>query len=331
MYHIHPKYRTIVVISTLFYIFITIIMSLNLKDENLTIHNTTHDNRIQNAINDNNTKERNLTNDELIDTYLLSQEQWSQELNREDYNEVYKKKIRWNNQLYYFGDTHRTDYKHPEYIEINQLAEEFYQKNKWKRNIILIEWSRWISTEKILSEDVASARQAYVKFAINNNFERLSPEPIFSEELDYVVSKWIPRENYAYYYIARAAVQRHRWPQTKTIEKYLDNCIGNDIEFESILWKTYSLELFEELHRDIFEEKRDINHHAWFRYHASPIHWSPVNEVSKASWHFRDLYISKVILEFLDKWYNILTSFGRSHLSQQCKIYDRYFEQQEKR
>ena len=305
-------------------------MSLNLKDENLTIHNTIHDNHTQNAINDNNTKEKNLTNDELIDTYLLSQEHWSQELNREDYNEVYKKKIRWNNQLYYFGDTHRTDYEHPEYIEINQLAEEFYQKNKWKRNIILIENARWVDKQRILDTERASCAQCLVRICEKYNIPFESPEPTKMDSIDYLKSLWIEDKYILYDRFLAIITRRHRWEKDKTIEEFLQWFFENDTSIKYIWWEMYSLNLLKKTYKNIYNKEIDFDNVDEFNLEASPEWKSRSNYTSYLSWNFRDVYMTKKVLEYLEKWCNVLVWYGRFHLSQQCKIYDRYFEQQEK-
>ena len=280
---------------------------------------------------DNIYNEDNLTNDQLINTYVLNERQAKELVNSIDpiiHDTIYKQQIYGKNQVYFFGDKHITDYDDLQYKDMLNFANNFLEKNKWKKNIILVEWCKWIAAEKILSNNSASATQTYVKFAVDNKLERSSAEPKFSEELEYIINNWIPNKDYAYYYIARTIAQRYRWWQIKSIEEYLDTFMNKDIRFESILWKKYSLELFRELHNDIFKEKLDLNNETWFKHQASPNNWWTINKASNMSWYFRDLYISKKVLEYLDQWYNVLMAFGRFHHVVQKPIYDKYFEQQ---
>ena len=282
-------------------------------------------NKLTNHIN----KNSQLSIDQLIEKYILNSQQSKYIMNNIEprlYNEKYKKRIYWDNRLFFFGDRHISDKNDPQYVEIREFANIFLTHNIWKKNIVMVEWCKNAPTDFILSRKEWAASKTLVEFAYINNIERFSPEPDFKDEIDYIKTKWLNINQIMYFYISRAISQYYRWQSWyDTIEEYLETLNFND-EFAIINWCKYSLKLFEKMHEDIFNNKLDLTNVEHFRSNSSPNKNTLWSEVSMLSWLYRDLYISKTILNYLSNWYNILTSFGRFHLTVQYDIYDKYFE-----
>ena len=72
--------------------------------------------------------------DEYIDIALKTMNDWDK------YQTKFEKNIRWDGRLYFFGDTHKTDLSDLEFDRMIKFWKDFFEKNQWKKNIVLVEW-----------------------------------------------------------------------------------------------------------------------------------------------------------------------------------------------
>lgn len=103
---------------------------------------------------------------------------------REDI-ERFEKRIRDDDQLYFYGDTHKNDLKDLEFSRMEYFITEFFEKNKGKKNIALVEGGMRKEID-IKKEKFGTSAQFLQYFAKQNNCPVESPEPDSDEEIEYI-------------------------------------------------------------------------------------------------------------------------------------------------
>lgn len=258
--------------------------------------------------------------DEYIDIALKTMNDWDK------YQTKFEKNIRWDGRLYFFGDTHKRDLSDPEFDRMIKFWKDFFEKNQWKKNIVLVEWGIRRKKIDIIKEKHRTTSQVLQYIANQNNCEVISPEPTMKDEVDYALWLWIDKDTLVYYYVWRVISQRHRWWSDMGIEQYLNHFFDDEHnQYYYIYKKPRDINFFEELHKKIFDTEIDFQNAEHRREISNPYKENPISKANYISWRYRDITVLRKVLDLLEQGYNVLMAYGRWHVIVQYKVYNHYF------
>ena len=271
--------------------------------------------------------------EKLIKDNILTRKDYLDLIKTREDIERFEKRIRDDDQLYFYGDTHKNDLKDLEFSRMEYFITEFFEKNKGKKNIALVEGGMRKEID-IKKEKFGTSAQFLQYFAKQNNCPVESPEPDSDEEIEYIKKQWVKKEYIAYYYVWRMISQWHRLKdlQKPSLEKYIEGAFRWNF-FTKIYGEPYSLKLFQNIHTSIFEDKLDLSDADHFKRISNPYStyspnisstystYSPhISNVSCLSWRYRDQHIVETVLNYLENGYKVMIVYGGGHLIIQHKI-----------
>ncbi len=225
--------------------------------------------------------------------------------------------------LVYFGSAHTNDSEDPIFDEIKA------QFDLLKPDMVYIEGWRSVNDNKDKAraffkdqslEDLKTEGESHfaLKLAIDAGIDFESPEPNFSEEINFLLEKGFSKKDIFYFYLYRDIDQYQRQNKNRNLDeckKYLEPYINRfriDSGWESTEIDLYVEEIFSELDIDSEEYNRQVD----------PIPWegktqTAINEISRNSSNFRDKYIFERIKEGLKTHNRLFVVYGSAHAVKQ--------------
>ncbi len=233
-----------------------------------------------------------------------------------------------NNYLYYFGEKHVFDPKHPQWDNLKYFWNKFLDKTKNQKRIVFTEGGiRPVENTEEQAIIKHSGMGLVTFLAHQKKIDVHSPEPDEKYERS-ELEKSYPRDIIQYYYFARVVLQwgRKNDPKPDFVE-YITRYLDGDKKESG--WNDYdfSLDNMKKIHRDLFNQEFDEHDTQFFYDVSNPVVIaSEVNKVSADSSVIRDQYIVSEIQKYITNGYSIFAEYGCSHVVMQEPALRELFE-----
>lgn len=226
--------------------------------------------------------------------------------------------------IVYFGSSHTNDPEDPLFQQIQEKfqesAPEMVYIEGWRSANERKEQIReTLKKENI--EDVKKEGESHfaLKLAVDAGADFESPEPDFSDEINYLLEKGFSKKDIFYFYMYRDIDQYLRQNKNRSMDecaKYLRPYFARfkkDSDWEENELNLWQEEILSELNVEDDEKYNSA---------VDPIPWEGkpqivLNEISRNSSNFRDRYILQRIIEGLKKYNKIFVVYGSAHAVKQ--------------
>lgn len=228
--------------------------------------------------------------------------------------------------IVFYGSPHSYDPKDPVFSEIKEKFKELNPE------VVFVEGMNTLATEKkqILeklrgqdNETVIRERgepSFTLKLADQAGAETESPEPNFTEEIQYLVEEGFQKDEIFAFYTYRQVDQYYRTPKEISLEDYLRPHMK---EFQgSADWKyfDYSIEHLKEIGNTIWGKAGDISKIDEDESRWNPVtaevpreRWTNINVIAQKSCYFRQNFILQRAEKVMKEKDRLLIVFGASH------------------
>ena len=246
-------------------------------------------------------------------------------MNNDEYSKIKHKtpyiyKIKNGEQfLYYFGERHSFDPKHPQWIEEKKFWSDFIEKTEGQKRVALVEAGRPSveeTEEKAIME--AGGTGLVIYFASKQNIEVYCPEPNRGFEMN-ELKKQFPQEEVEYYYFARIVDQWGRIPEPRPVfDEYIIKFLERDKRESKWDDFDFSFDNMKTVHKKLFGVEFDLGDLNFFRDIVTPVELNTIiNKVSRASGNVREGHIVSEIHKYWKNGYSIFIEYGASHAVRQ--------------
>lgn len=218
--------------------------------------------------------------------------------------------------IYYFGAAHSDDPVDPQFAQIRSAFEDF------DPTVVFYEGPERPLAETSEETIRQYGESGYVRFLADSGrvkIERLEPNPV--EEMQYILQEFTPEQAMLFYVLREAARMRE---QKEVGEAEIKEQIAVLLERAAGLMETpiATLEDLEAAYQRHWSEPADwwMAPSAWF----DPVNGSTdtggqfTNAVNRASSHFRNRYMYRVLTEAVLRGERVFAVVGRNHVPMQA-------------
>lgn len=231
--------------------------------------------------------------------------------------------------LYYFGERHSFDPKHPQWLEQKKFWADYIKETKNQKMVAFVEAGRPSAGETEEDSIVDAGGTGLVTFlATKQNIEIYCPEPNRTFEM-HELEKQFSREEIEYYYFARIVHQWGRIPEPRPkFEEYVVRFLERDKNESQWDDFDFSFENMKIIHERLFGKKFDFNDSNFFGDLVTPVELNTViNKVSRASGDVREVHIVNEIHKYWKKGCSLFIEYGASHAVRQEPVLRELLEQ----
>lgn len=225
----------------------------------------------------------------------------------------------------YFGANHTTDPNDPQFA---QIAERL---NELKPQIVYVEGMEGINgreeqvrtrMQTVSIEEAISHGESYytLKLAVDAGIEFESPEPSHADEITHLINQGFSRQDIFNFYMYRVI---HQYQRRKNEGLDTEECMQYVIPYmehfkQASRWSSGEIE---SLKNHLFADL-DVHTHEKYGAQVDPIPWegkpqTVINDISRASSHYRDEYIVERIGEGLKTHDRLFVVYGSAHAVKQ--------------
>lgn len=218
--------------------------------------------------------------------------------------------------LYYFGSKHVMDPKHPQFEFLHEKWQDFLDKTRGKKSIVIHEGivneKNLISLERVVEQHGESG--AIVYWAKKDEVPCFRPEPTIAEETRELLKEF-SREDIFYFFMMRGVATWQRKVAPENFDEFIARNIHRyqkeldwpdfDFSFESAIAKVHKKIFGKEFSLEDKDFLAQIKNLSFYESH--------INNVSKSSLRIRDVFILEHIGSYWHEGHNIFIVYGSHH------------------
>ena len=243
---------------------------------------------------------------------MMTYEEYSQTIHRPPY---FFKIAKSGQLIYYCGERHTNDPKHPEWVQIKKFWDEFVQETKNKHRLVFIEGGKPPIKETADSAILKFGGPGFISFLAHEHSVNIESPEIQLVDLIEKLQLQFTHEQIVYYFFATDVAQWNRYIDPKPdFDAWMQSRLDSDkkkLQWDDI---DFSVQGMKTIHEQLFQIPFDKNDELFFRKNVNPVKVQGViNQVSQAAGRIRDEYVVTKTVEYFKQGYSIYIQFGMTH------------------